>query len=115
MAAHTCWHLTSLKISIGDFGTGSEVQRSVASQLARSVVDHKVSFIVGLGDNIYDDGITDLDDPQLETKHNQVPRPPRLPAAAQSSDVAAHVSLDLIEHDCRQRMTDPVIATIIHH
>jgi hypothetical protein len=48
------------------------MQRSVAGQLAAAVEAHNATFILGLGDNIYENGIENVDDPQIDSKHKNV-------------------------------------------
>ena len=51
-------------IVIGDWGNyGNSHQRAVAAQMNRLASSHPVDFIVSTGDNIYDKGVQDVDDP----------------------------------------------------
>ena len=56
---------------IGDMGTGGSNQRKVAKSLKRMINREKLTFVVGLGDNIYNCGANSLDDPQFQTKFEQ--------------------------------------------
>ena len=53
---------------IGDMGTGGPNQHKVAKSLKRMINRDKLSFVVGLGDNIYNCGANSLDDTQFQTK-----------------------------------------------
>eukprot|EP00756_Hemistasia_phaeocysticola_P043831 Hpha_TRINITY_DN17405_c0_g1::TRINITY_DN17405_c0_g1_i1::g.85897::m.85897/K14379/ACP5; tartrate-resistant acid phosphatase type 5 len=53
-------------LSVGDWGQhGSADQRRVAEQLIKAARRHEASFILGLGDNVYDAGVRYVDDPAL--------------------------------------------------
>tara|TARA_B100001109_G_C18865061_1_gene476888 strand:- start:56990 stop:58036 length:1047 start_codon:yes stop_codon:yes gene_type:complete len=55
-------------IAIGDMGTGEDGQYKVAAAI-RSVCDSAgCDFAIGLGDNVYESGVDDVDDIQFETK-----------------------------------------------
>ena len=45
---------------IGDFGTGDDVQRSVAERMCKWRREHRFDIAVTTGDNIYPDGDPDL-------------------------------------------------------
>ena len=53
---------------IGDMGSGSKYQYSVAKSLENIIKKYKSSFVCGLGDNIYEAGCICPDDEQFETK-----------------------------------------------
>jgi acid phosphatase len=59
-------------LAVGDTGTAAEQQRVVAESMARcaaaSANTNPVRFITFLGDNFYEDGVTNVDDPQWKTK-----------------------------------------------
>ena len=76
-------------IVIGDSGSGSEGQYAVGEAIAE-VCDRKDEFVsdmafpgcdlvVGLGDNIYESGVTSVDDPQFEDKFEKPFEPVQLP------------------------------------
>lgn len=76
-------------IVIGDSGSGSEGQYAVGNAIAE-VCAHKDEFVddmafpgcdlvVGLGDNIYESGVTSVDDPQFEEKFEKPFEPVQLP------------------------------------
>mgnify|MGYP000138240327 CR=1 FL=1 len=52
---------------IGDMGTGGPNQYKVAKSLKRMINREKLSFVVGLGDNIYPNGCVSVDDPLFQT------------------------------------------------
>ena len=55
-------------IVFGDGGTGSEAQYAVASGVQSVCAVRGCDFAVYLGENIYDSGVTGVDDPQFEDK-----------------------------------------------
>lgn len=60
-------------IAFGDWGSGAKLQREVASAMTRFAREAKakgtpLDFAVSVGDNFYDNGVTDNDDPQWQTK-----------------------------------------------
>lgn len=76
-------------IVIGDSGTGSPGQYAVGQAIA-DVCDRKAEFVddmafpgcdlaVGLGDNIYESGVTSVDDVQFEEKFEKPFSPVKLP------------------------------------
>lgn len=76
-------------IVIGDSGSGSEGQYAVGNAIAE-VCQQKDEFVgdmafpgcdlvVGLGDNIYESGVTSVDDPQFEEKFEKPFEPVQLP------------------------------------
>ncbi|MCK0153555.1 metallophosphoesterase [Alcanivorax sp. S6407] len=76
-------------IVIGDSGTGSPGQYAVGEAIAE-VCQNKDEFfddmafpgcdlVVGLGDNIYESGVTSVDDPQFEEKFEKPFEPVQLP------------------------------------
>jgi tartrate-resistant acid phosphatase type 5 len=54
--------------AIGDTGTGSNDQRRVGAALADICEGYGCDFVLLLGDNIYESGVTSPDDPQLQSK-----------------------------------------------
>ena len=53
---------------IGDFGTGRADQRVVADVMAVRAKRDGLDFILTTGDNVYQDGVTSIDDPQWKAK-----------------------------------------------
>ncbi|SFM00294.1 metallophosphoesterase [Marinobacter zhejiangensis] len=52
-------------IVIGDMGTGTMGQYSVAAAMAKVAKVKGCDFVLGAGDNIYEDGVTSVDDPRF--------------------------------------------------
>ncbi len=57
---------------LGDWGSGSKLQREVASALSQFSREHKPEFLVSVGDNFYNDGVKDHDDPQWQSKFEEM-------------------------------------------
>jgi len=55
-------------IVIGDMGKGTEDQLKVAKAMKKLYKKHKIKFVVGVGDNIYPDGCTSVNDPEFVNK-----------------------------------------------
>lgn len=55
-------------IAMGDFGTGGTNQKKVAAGIKTYCDANRCDFVLGLGDLIYDVGVTSVDDPQFQTK-----------------------------------------------
>lgn len=53
---------------VGDWGTGASFQKRVAAQMCTKAGKEKPAFIVSTGDNIYNNGVVSVDDPQWKTK-----------------------------------------------
>ena len=53
---------------IGDMGTGGQNQYKIAESLKKLINEKQLSFVCGLGDNIYNCGANSLNDPQFITK-----------------------------------------------
>ena len=51
-------------IAMGDWGTGRPGQHKVAAAMAERAKKDKVDFLLTVGDNFYEDGVTSADDPQ---------------------------------------------------
>ena len=70
-------------MAFGDWGTNSPQQKRVAEAMAQYATRHQgadaVQFVVSLGDNFYEHGVTDVDDPQWQTKFEQMYDKQRLP------------------------------------
>lgn len=63
---------------IGDMGTGRPDQYKVAAAMAQRAKSDHVDFILTVGDNIYDNGVESVDDPQWKTKFEVVYADPAL-------------------------------------
>ncbi|MEK7755630.1 MAG: hypothetical protein AAB385_00250, partial [Planctomycetota bacterium] len=57
---------------VGDMGTGRPDQYKVAAAMAQRAKSDHVDFILTVGDNIYEDGVSSVDDPQWKTKFEDV-------------------------------------------
>jgi len=55
-------------VSFGDFGTGAQMQYKVAEAIEKKCQLSGCDFAVTLGDNIYNNGVTHLQDSQFQTK-----------------------------------------------
>lgn len=55
-------------LCIGDFGTGDHGQYKVADLLKYLIEKYKSKFVIGLGDNIYPDGVSSIKDKQFIDK-----------------------------------------------
>lgn len=55
-------------LTFGDFGTGESEQYQVAQGIKSFCASNDCQFIAGLGDNIYDDGVSSVTDAQWQTK-----------------------------------------------
>ena len=53
---------------VGDMGRGSKGQYQVGKAMKQRYMKDKVQFVVGLGDNIYEDGAACVDDIQFQLK-----------------------------------------------
>ncbi|MCL6271419.1 metallophosphoesterase [Sansalvadorimonas sp. 2012CJ34-2] len=58
-------------IALGDFGTGDNRQKTVARAMEQVCKEKACDFVIGLGDNVYDKGVTRLDDPFFQTHYEQ--------------------------------------------
>jgi acid phosphatase len=65
-------------LAIGDWGTGGLDQRSVAKQMAISSGAMGARFVISTGDNIYPHGLNSADDPQFQSKFDEVYDDPAL-------------------------------------
>lgn len=59
-------------IAIGDTGTGNEDQFEVAQGMAKVCKESGCDLVLLLGDNFYPDGVNSIEDPQFNTKFEQV-------------------------------------------
>lgn len=55
-------------VLLGDAGDGSENQKKVATAIEQYCAKEICSFVLMLGDNIYERGVMDVNDPQFKTK-----------------------------------------------
>ncbi len=65
-------------IVFGDMGTGHSDQYKVAEAMAQRAKSDHVDFILTVGDNFYEDGVSSVDDPQWKTKFEDVYADPAL-------------------------------------
>lgn len=66
-------------VVMGDTGEGNEAQAMVAEAIAAKCASDGCDFVMLLGDNIYDDGVSSVDDPQWQTKFEEPYRNVDLP------------------------------------
>ncbi len=59
-------------IVFGDFGTGRSDQHRVAEAMARKAKQDGLDFMVTVGDNFYENGVTSTDDPLWKTAFEDV-------------------------------------------
>lgn len=60
-------------IAIGDWGrNGDPHQVSVAEQMSAWAMNNQAKFVLSLGDNMYESGVTSTDDPQWKTSFEDV-------------------------------------------
>lgn len=55
-------------VAFGDFGTGADQQYKVAQAIEKKCAVAGCDFAITLGDNIYNDGVRDIHDPQFLSK-----------------------------------------------
>lgn len=55
-------------VAVGDTGTGSNSAQKVANAIAAKCQAEGCAFVQLLGDNIYEDGVASVDDPQWQSK-----------------------------------------------
>lgn len=58
-------------VVIGDQGEGNDKQFKVAEQIKKKCDEDGCDFVMMLGDNFYDEGVTSLDDPQWLSKFEE--------------------------------------------
>ncbi len=63
---------------IGDWGTGRPDQYKVAEAMAIRAKAEPIDFILTVGDNFYEDGVSSVNDPQWKTKFEDVYTDPAL-------------------------------------
>lgn len=59
-------------LSIGEWGSVSKEQSRVASEMEKIASNVSLDFIISVGDNFYEDGVSGVDDPQWETTFREV-------------------------------------------
>jgi len=60
-------------IAVGDWGrNGHDDQRAVAVQMGKTAAAMDAKFIVSIGDNFYENGVSGLDDPQWESSYERI-------------------------------------------
>lgn len=65
-------------IAVGDVGTGASGQQAVADAMALTAARDSVTFVLFLGDNFYESGVSSVSDPQWKTKFEDVYHHPSL-------------------------------------
>jgi acid phosphatase len=66
-------------VIIGDWGrNGAEKQREVGAQMGRTAEQIASRFVISVGDNFYEDGVTGVDDPQWSGSFEQIYAAPSL-------------------------------------
>jgi acid phosphatase len=66
-------------VVIGDWGRdGHSRQRAVAQQMGRSAASTGSRFVISVGDNFYEDGVTSTADPQWQTSFENIYTDPAL-------------------------------------
>lgn len=58
-------------VAMGDFGTGASIQYAVAEAIRKKCQLSGCDFALSLGDNIYNNGVTAVNDPQFASKFEQ--------------------------------------------
>jgi acid phosphatase len=59
-------------IALGDTGTGAMGQRIVAGSMRKYALERSVRFVLLLGDNFYEDGVSSVDDSQFRTHFEEI-------------------------------------------
>ena len=75
LRAHESHELAVGKLSflaVGDWGQRGYNQSSVAASMAASATEYNSSFIVSLGDNFYESGVSDIYDEQWNSTFENV-------------------------------------------
>lgn len=65
-------------LSLGDQGTGGFPQRQVAAGMTKVAQRYNLSFVLGLGDNFYDRGLYNEDDPLFRERFEDMYNSPEL-------------------------------------
>ena len=58
-------------VAMGDTGKGNQGQKDVAAAIEKHCASRGCDFVQLLGDNIYDSGVSGVDDPQWQTKFEE--------------------------------------------
>ena len=64
--------------AVGDCGTGAGGQRDVAISMAKKAAEDSISFVLYLGDNFYENGVSSVSDEQWKTAFEDVYDQPSL-------------------------------------
>lgn len=93
----------------GDAGHGSPEQAATAEAARRVCADAGCGFVVGLGDNVYDDGVEALDDDEFRTKFEDPYRNLSLPfyMVLGNHDVLGDVDAQIAYSDVSQKWRMP--------
>jgi len=59
-------------LTLGDWGSPHQVQRDVATQMGLVGAQTDIQFVLALGDNFYENGVSSDTDPQWKTTYSQV-------------------------------------------
>src|SRR5690242_12262748 len=60
-------------LAVGDWGRhGQDRQREVAIRMGESAEQLGAAFVISVGDNFYDNGVTGIDDPHWKTSFEDV-------------------------------------------
>ncbi len=59
-------------LSFGDWGSGTKNQKKVAQAMKTYCIQNRCDFLVALGDNFYEYGVTSIDDPQWRKKYTEI-------------------------------------------
>jgi tartrate-resistant acid phosphatase type 5 len=66
-------------LAVGDWGReGAFHQAEVAARMGETATALKARFVISVGDNFYEDGVVDVDDPQWKTSFDDVYSAPSL-------------------------------------
>lgn len=84
-------------VVMGDTGEGNEAQAQVGRAIADLCAAEGCEFVLLLGDNIYDDGVGSVDDPQWQTKFEEPYEPVDLPfyAVLGNHDYGGQLVIDM--------------------
>lgn len=59
-------------MAVGDTGNGKKGQRIVAHSMREYAIQNSVEFVLYLGDNFYDNGVSSVNDPKFQTHFEQI-------------------------------------------
>jgi acid phosphatase len=66
-------------LAVGDWGRGGDFhQADVAARMGETAAAMNASFVISVGDNFYEDGVSGVDDPQWKTSFEDVYAAPSL-------------------------------------